>query len=528
MKNRLLNLCIITLMLIGLSEVQLQAQTTTSSLHQAVIAGDLSKIRSLIEADSTLLESKDKDGNTPLIKACETMQVAAANYLIDKGANVNAKGLMGVTPLLIIRKDKDESFDLIQRLIDKGADVNAKLSYTNRKWTVFCDVVFAGNVKVAKLLIDHSTDINVNDIEGTPLQMIICHYNPKKLELAKLLIESGAKLQEFSYGNTELHLAAIKGCTDIIPLLVGYGANVNALNEYKHTPLYYATKLGHRKTAEALIAAGADQNDIIEKNFDKPTQLSASLREGEAYLWCLGNDGYAVKTKNHLLAFNPPGISNFSEATLANGYINAEELKGQKTTILISHLPGIVISGMLKKMPNANYILCAKPSTNNNENNDVPPYHLAAVRDSFSRDGLQVYTIQAMQSAPFMNGPGLGYLVETDGLKILYSGLHASKNDSIQMVKYRKEIDYLKPNGPIDIVILPIKGRHIDLDYEPYLYLIDQLSPKAIYLLSDELVNEEPKKCVKVLQVRNIPVNYPEGGIALGERFHYIRDPIKK
>ncbi|HEY4788422.1 MAG TPA: hypothetical protein VIH57_20360, partial [Bacteroidales bacterium] len=111
-----------------------------------------------------------------------------------------------------------------------------------------------------------------------------------------------------------------------------------------------------------------------------------------------------------------------------------------------------------------------------------------------------------------------------DGLKIFYSGLHTCKQDSLQMIVYRKEIDYLKPYGPIDIAILPIKGRHIDLDYEPYLYLIDQLSPKVIYLLSDELVNEEPKKCVKVLKARNIPVKYPEGGIAIGERFHYLRD----
>jgi len=127
-----------------------------------------------------------------------------------------------------------------------------------------------------------------------------------------------------------------------------------------------------------------------------------------------------------------------------------------------------------------------------------------------------------------MSGKGLGYLVETDGVKIFYSGLHACKNDSSQMIKYRKEIDYLKPHGPIDIAILPINGRHTSLEYEPYLYLIDNLSPKVIYLLSDELVNEEPKKCVKVLQARSVPVKYPEGGIAIGERFHYMCEPKKK
>lgn len=118
----------------------------------------------------------------------------------------------------------------------------------------------------------------------------------------------------------------------------------------------------------------------------------------------------------------------------------------------------------------------------------------------------------------------LGYLVEKDGLKIFYAGRHACKNDSSQMIMYQKGINYLKSHGPIDIVILPINGRHIDLDYEPYLYLLDVLSPKAIYLMSDELVYEEPKKCVNVIQKKGIPVKYPEGGIAYGERFRYKRD----
>ncbi len=135
-----------------------------------------------------------------------------------------------------------------------------------------------------------------------------------------------------------------------------------------------------------------------------------------------------------------------------------------------------------------------------------------------------MYAIEAMTANPMGGGKGLGYIVETDGLKIFYAGRHACKNDSSKMVRYQKGIDYLKPYGPIDIVILPINGRHISLDYEPYLYLIDKLSPKAIYLMSDELVNEEPKKCVKILQPKGIPVKYPEGGIAYGERFHYKKN----
>jgi L-ascorbate metabolism protein UlaG (beta-lactamase superfamily) len=128
----------------------------------------------------------------------------------------------------------------------------------------------------------------------------------------------------------------------------------------------------------------------------------------------------------------------------------------------------------------------------------------------------------------FFDSEGLGYLVEADGVKIFHAGLHVSGNDSLQMIKYRKEIDFLKPFGPIDIAILPISGHHINLAYEPYLYLLDQLSPKTVYLIGHDFVTEEYQNCLKVLQARNIPVEYPEGGIAIGERFHYLRGQSEK
>jgi hypothetical protein len=74
-----------------------------------------------------------------------------------------------------------------------------------------------------------------------------------------------------------------------------------------------------------------------------------------------------------------------------------------------------------------------------------------------------------------------------------------------------------------------VNGHHLWwIDYKSYLYLIDQLSPKAIYLIGDDRMVEEHKKCVEVLQARNVPIFYPEGGIAIGQRFHYLRDSIQK
>ena len=63
-----------------------------------------------------------------------------------------------------------------------------------------------------------------------------------------MLVESGAKLNKKDLnGNTELHLAALKGYADLTRLLVEHGADVNAVNEYNRTALYYAAKHGYRE-----------------------------------------------------------------------------------------------------------------------------------------------------------------------------------------------------------------------------------------------------------------------------------------
>ena len=522
---------ITTILFICLSATIVRA----GEIHDAAAAGDLNKVRALIEADPTLLESKDNDGNTPLISACFAPpsfipKVAVANFLIDKGANVNAKNNWGGTPLYVAISD----FNLMQRLIAKGAEVNVKAFVGI---TPLHQAASSGNLKVAKLLIDHGADLNARSTDGTVLHQIINQKSKSNVEMAKLLLESGTKLQEFSFGNTELHLAAMKGLADLVPLLVKHGADVNAVNDYNHTALYYAAKHGYRKAADALIAAGAKENEIVETNYGKAPQLAEMLREGEVYLWCLGGlspaTGYAVKTKDHLLIFDPSGIDESPEAGLANGFLNPNELAGQKITILLTRPRrfGPSVSELAKAMPGADFVLSFKPTNGNDGSSAIPPYRLATPNESFSVGGIQVHTIRAtgQQYIGIGRDNGLGYLVEADGVKIFHAGLHASDNNPSNVAKYRKEIDFLKPFGPIDIAILPIRCRHmVYFEYQPHLYLLDRLSPKAIYLIGDDLVTEEHRKCVEVLRARNIPVRYPEGGIAMGERFHFLRDSIQK
>lgn len=497
-------------------------------IHDAVAAGNLTRIKTLIEVDSTLLDVKDSVGNTPLIIACRTTQVAIAKYLIDKGANVNTVGFLKMTPLQSIKMSKDESFEIAKCLIAKGANVNAE---NINHWTIFCSAALSDNLKIAKLLIDHGADLNYRWQGMTILQIVISEklfYNDTTNgKMAAFLIENGAKLQSLTYGYTELHLASLNGLADIAQLLMKHGADVNAVNEFNHTPLYYAAKHGYRKTAEILIAAGANKSAIVEANYGNSQQLTETLKDGEAHLWYLGGlspgTGYAVKTKQHLIVFDPFKIDRSLETGLASGYLNPNELIGQNITILVTREAqnSATVTELAKAFPNADFVYSFKPIVDSMRNEVIPQYHPAIPNESFSIGDIQIHTIRAMKKSVTDKITGLGYLVEVDGLKILHSGLHASQKDSLA---YRKEIDFLKPFGPIDIVIFPIKGHHINLDYKQYLYLLDQLTPKAIYLIGDDRVVEEQKECPDFLRARNIPVLYPEGGISMGERFHYIRD----
>jgi len=170
--------------------------------------------------------------------------------------------------------------------------------------------------------------------------------------------------------------------------------------------------------------------------------------------------------------------------------------------------------------PDTKIVTSFEPDFSEMEESEIPAYHLALPNESFSLDGLTVHPIKALAN-------GMGYLVEVDGLKIFHAGLHISDDKPEHIEKFRKEIDFLAPFGPIDIVMLPVRSHsnNVGTAYEQYLYLLDKLAPKAIYLWGAN-VPERYKICADFLKVRNIPVFYSEEGIV--ERYHYSRDRAQK
>lgn len=502
---------------------------TTSSqageIHEAVAAGDLNKVRMLLKADPILLESEDNNGNTPLNLACFhdfTKEPAVARFLMDKGANVNTKNNEGFTPLHGACAGTGPDFNLVQALIAKGANANVKQRDGNIPLTPLQGAAMNGDLKTAKLLIDHGADVDTYDkVTGSTILQMAITFNSNE-DMSKLLIESGAKPnQKDVQGNTELHLAAMRGFDEVIRLLVKHGADVNAVNNSNHTALYYAAKHGYRSASDALIVTGADKSTIIETNYGKAPQLSATLKQDEAYLWSMKTGGYAIKTKDHLLVLSQIiSIDSSLEAGLANGQLNPSELTGQNI-IILTHYPRADFLNsdegkLAKSMPEVEWVFYSgRPTEVNKDIQGLPSYHLIGPNENISFGGIQVYTTPQKT--------GVGFLFEVDGVKIFNGLSYTCTNESSTMELYRQGIDSMKPYGPIDIAILraSIHGRHPA--YEAYLYMIDQLSPKAAYLTGGEGNPGYYPRLAKFLQERNIQVKHPETGIE-GDRFHYLRD----
>jgi uncharacterized protein len=81
-------------------------------------------------------------------------------------------------------------------------------------------------------------------------------------------------------GYTSLHLAAAFGHLEVARLLMGRGADPNAvtLNSDRLTPLHSAVAAKHRDTASLLLALGASPNNVQRGGF---TALHIAARDGD-------------------------------------------------------------------------------------------------------------------------------------------------------------------------------------------------------------------------------------------------------
>lgn len=164
------------------------------TIQEAAEKGDLADVKRHLKRGADV---NDKNYNENYTAGLTALHLAAGNgnkelveFLIKKGATINAKAEDGLTPLhwAVVKGFKDVKGDhkgVIELLIAKGADVNAK------------------------------TKDNRGD-GGTPLHFAVRTTHPDK-EIITLLIAKGADVNaKDSFGKTPLHWATLFHKLDMI------------------------------------------------------------------------------------------------------------------------------------------------------------------------------------------------------------------------------------------------------------------------------------------------------------------------
>lgn len=153
----------------------------------AIIQDDVENVKKSINAGFSV-NTKNSDGKTALHFAVENGNLKIVNFLLAKGAKVNAKDRFGRTPLVMIDSDDEENgFEILHLLIAKGADVNIQDKYENNV-TLLMNVCEDNNFELAKILLEAGANPNLKDEDGeTALQ------KTKSEEIKKLLKKYGAK-----------------------------------------------------------------------------------------------------------------------------------------------------------------------------------------------------------------------------------------------------------------------------------------------------------------------------------------------
>ena len=188
-------------------------------IHAAAADGDLEAVKAMIEADGSLLESRNDTGFTPLHIACERGDFEMAVYLLGAGADPLAG-------------DNDNSLPIHVAAI-------------------------GGNVEVMELFLERGIDIDIRDNNGTT-PLIFASYRPNN-EMIDLLISKGADINARSNdGGSVVHGASYAGNIELLRRLIDGGAEVDlGPDRYRNTPLAAASFRCRTEAARLLIEQGA-------------------------------------------------------------------------------------------------------------------------------------------------------------------------------------------------------------------------------------------------------------------------------
>lgn len=181
---------------------------------------------------------------------------------------------------LLVQAVENSDQDLIHRLLNLNADINAMAGIYAMPLHF---AAMQDTKEMAQFLLENGAMIDVRDDEGlTPLRWAVDKGN---LEMAEFLLKQGADKNIFNFydeeGVSALHTAIYKGNVEVAQFLLERGADPNLKAKDTLFPLQWAMEKNRTHFVPLLLKYGADIEAIDGKG---ETALDVAIRKSEANL----------------------------------------------------------------------------------------------------------------------------------------------------------------------------------------------------------------------------------------------------
>ncbi|KAJ8528420.1 hypothetical protein K7X08_022112 [Anisodus acutangulus] len=237
-----------------------------TALHIAVANDRREEVERLVSVNNggcRWLDSRDKEGRTPLHIAASKGLLGNAKVLIDAGAQVDGRSKDGRTALF--RAAANGNCEMVKMLVEMGADPTVNELHLGRS---ALDIARAKGHEAVVIILERGEAVLHASRRGD-------------LQLLETLLEKGATTNfGDQYGLTALHMAAIKGKKDAVMIVAEFGADLECQDGEGHTPLHMAVEGGCPQTVEVLLNRGANVNARNKKG-ETPLSISRFLGNEE-------------------------------------------------------------------------------------------------------------------------------------------------------------------------------------------------------------------------------------------------------
>ena len=324
----------------GLFTYYNRPEELNKELHYAARRGTYRWAKDSIKAGADV-NTRNQDGQTPLIVATLREHIPIMEILVDKGADLNCWDANYETALhYAVRRS---SRDTMEVLIEAGADVNAPNKYGQ---TPLMLAVFSENLENIEMLINYGAELDL--YYGFNSETAL-NYAAKQMsgETLQLLIEKGA---DVNFGpQTALKTAVCCGHTNNVLTLIKAGADLSIRTQGREclTAAFQLLLLSSKyKYVKILIKAGADVNVIMRKYIQSSLIYTAQrgniecaklLLNAGAVVNVRQADGYTALEfclERHL---RTPGKKDNEEAFILLLFAAGEKVRGTRFKFKRSH-----------------------------------------------------------------------------------------------------------------------------------------------------------------------------------------------